>query len=369
MEAWNQEKERRHCRAQLVSSSRSSPEDQVRDSAGSPSCNPLSNSIYVELQSKSDFLECRPDFDTNDVVPISASQLSQFPHSDSDIELPPTQFFVVSSQPSQDICIADSQPIPSEDSPHWRRTATPARGGNSQRTIPDSQEISTDFSQNLVEVPATAEAAHQASAHSPKASHDNSSGSSIPSRQPDGNKVSFGYLSTSIDTEPLPLSQQDLPLPPPPSTLQPQTSARPEFSRSTFSVFLTQPDFEPGEFSLSTESRSQSQTQGPRSTTEIQASIRTTGAQPTATLAQDLSLDISLQPAQRVSPLPGQDRHFRSQSESEFFSASEVVLDTSQQQASGQSQQQQPGSPCQPVTSIAARYQPVSHSFAGAKRR
>lgn len=285
----------------------------------------------MELPSKSNFLRSRPEFNTADIISISASQLSQFPHPDSDTELPPSQFYIVSSQPSQDIVVADSQPASTKPfSPQQTAAVIQASGGISQTTIPDSQDFSTECSQNPVEVPATAEGAH-----SLKASQNNSS-ESIPSRQLDINQVSFGYFSISTDTERQLLSQQTIPPPPPPL-------ARPAPSRNTFSGFLTQPAFEAGEFSPLATSRSQSPAQETTATTEEQQAT---------TAAPDSPLDDSHQPAQRVSPLSVEEFHFLSQSEREFFSASEnceVVPDTSQQQTPAQSQNHQVDSSHQPV--------------------
>lgn len=294
----------------------------------------------MEVPSKSDFLKSRPDFDT--AISISASQLSLFPHPGSDVELPPAQFCVVSSQPSQDIFITGSQPATTEPfSPQQTIASIRAPGGISQTTIPDSQDFSTDWSQNPIEVPATAEAVYGPEAHSPRASQNNSPEPSIPSRQPNVNQVSFGYISISTDTERQFLSQQDFPLPPP--------SARPASSRNTLSGFLTQPDFEEGEFSPLAESRSQSQAQ--------EATATISGQHPT-TAAPNSPLDDSHQPAQRVSPLPVEEIHFLSQSAREFFPTSEngeVIPDTSQeqyQQTPAQSQNRQVDPSHQPVAHL-----------------
>lgn len=269
--------------------------------------------IYVQLQSKSDFLKSKPEFDTDNIISISASQLSLYPHPDSDTELPPPQFYTVSSQTSQDRVIADSQPVASQSfSPQQTATVAKAIGRFSQTTIPDSQDFSTDLSQSLVEVPATVEAIHQQTVESPKPSQNGTSGSSIPSRQPDANQVSFGHFSIS-----------DAPL-----------SARPLNPRGSFGCFLTQPEFEPGEFSLLAESRSQSQSQA-------QATTATIEEQQATAPEQGSSLDDSRQPAQIVSPLAGEEFHFMSQSGGDFFSAFEdyeVVPDTSQQRIAGLSQ-------------------------------
>lgn len=314
----------------------------------------------MELQSKSDFLRSRPNFDTANVIPFSESQLSHFPHSDSEIELPPSQFCVISSQPIQDIVIADSQPAAVQPSSPLQTATASKAPAISQTTIPDSQDFSNDFSQYLVEVPGTAEEDYQLGAPSPKNGHNNSSGSSIPSRQPDANQVSFGYLSVSIDTERHQPSQQNLPLPHPPSNSDAQASDRPFSSRNFFGGFLTQPEFEAGEFSLSVDSKSQSQPQEATAATDQQLP---------AISAEDTPLDGSHQPAQRVSPLPSQTFEFLTQSEVEFFSASEdyeVVPDTSQRN-SGQSQRCDPQLSEQSVTHNArvptdVHSQPVSNA-------
>lgn len=276
-----------------------------------PASNLTLPGIYVQLQSKSDFLKSKPEFDTDNIISISASQLSLYPHPDSDTELPPPQFYTLSSQTSQDRVVADSQPGASQSfSPQQTATVARATGRFSQTTIPDSQDFSTDLSQSLVEVPATVEAIHHPTVESPKPSQNGTSGSSIPSRQPDANQVSFGHFSIS-----------DAPL-----------SARPLDPRGSFGCFLTQPEFESGEFSLPAESRSQSQAQATTATIEEH--------QATAP-EQGSSLDDSRQPAQIVSPLAGEEFHFMSQSGGGFFSAFEdyeVVPGTSQQRNTGLSQ-------------------------------
>lgn len=288
----------------------SEPQERANTSASNLS----PTGFYVHLQSKSDFLKSKPEFDTDNIISISASQLSLYPHPDSDTELPPPQFYTRSSQTSQDHVIADSQPGVTQPFSS-QQTATVARATSrfSQTTIPDSQDFSTDLSQSVIEVPATVETIHQPTVESPKPSQARTSGSSIPSRQPDTNQVSFGHFSIS-----------DAPL-----------SAVPLDTRGCFGCFLTQPDFEPGEFSLPAESRSQSQSQAQAATTATIEEHQATAPE------QGSSLDDSHQPAQRHSPLPGEEFHFMSQSGADFLSAFEdyeVVPDTSQQRATGLSQ-------------------------------
>lgn len=299
----------------------------------------------MELQSKSDFLKSKPDFDLANFIPFSESQLSHWPHSDSEVELPPSQFCVTSSQPIQHTVIADSQPAAVQHSSPVQTATAIKAPVISQTTIPDSQDFSNDFSQYPVEVPGTAEEDYQLGAASPRHGHNDSVGSSIPSRQPDANQVSFGYLFGSIDTERQQGSQQDLPLPPPPSTLDAQASARPFSSRNSFGGFLTQPEFETGEFSVSVDSKSQSQPQQATAATDRQLP---------AISVEDTPLDDSHQPAQRVSPLPDHRFEFLTQSDVEFFSASEeheTVPDTCQRN-SAQSQQCDPRLSQRPVSKV-----------------
>lgn len=295
-----------------------------------PLANPNSTCFYVDLLTKSEFLKSKPEFDRSDIVFLSASQLSHFSSQDSESELPPAQFFVVSSPHSQGIVIADSQPNSLEPGSCLQTESYPhASNRISQTTIPDSQDLSTDWSQYAVEVPATAEAAEAPSitrACGPQASQSKSSASSIPSRQLDANQVSFGNFSISTGPERQLPSQQDISIP----SLLPARIASP---RNTGSGFLTQPAFDVGEFSDILDSKSQSQVQEATAPEAQQVAPATPVSVP----------DDSPQPAQRLSPLPIDDFSFLSQPEEEFFSASEnaeVVPDTSQQQRSGQHQNQ-----------------------------
>lgn len=179
---------------------------------GTSSEDSLSNivEVNIELQAKSDFLRARPDFNTASVDFFSASQLSQFPHSDSESELAPSQFWVPSSQPSQDIIIGDSQPpVTTSSLPDQVVPATKSTQGISQTTIPDSQDLSNDFSQNIVEVPGTAEQPNKAASSSAEATQERSSGSTIPPHQPNINQVSFAQDLLIIDPEQGPLSQRN----------------------------------------------------------------------------------------------------------------------------------------------------------------
>lgn len=319
MEDWEWEKKRRALPG--LNSEPSPTEEDVADNhSATPSSDSFSASVYVEVQSKSDFLKSRPDFATPEVIAISSSQLSQFPHPDSECTLPPSQFFVISSQASQNNTIADSQAL-STGASGSQKTGTIIRTlGISQTTIPDSQDFSTDLSQDIVEVPSTADQFHKTDTNSTKGSHNTASAFSIPPRQPDSNLASFGTFSISIDPERNLDSQQN---PPPPQSI-PNISplARPTSSGNISNGFLTQLEFEPGEFSLSVNSKQQSQ---------LDEAIALSTEQQPATPVQDTSIFDSHQPAQRVPPFPGEVSQFLTQTEVEFFSASEeynVVPDT-----------------------------------------
>lgn len=309
---------------------------QASDAPSQPS---HSEGIYIELQSRADFLRARPEFDTASIIAVPASQLSDYPHPDSESDLPPSQFWVVSSQPSQDATVADSQPLVVESPAAHQSVAikAPASAVISQTTIPDSQELSNDFSQDIVEVPGTAEGFDQSlqEATSPKPSNKESSGSTIPSHQPNINQVSFAHDLLIVEPEHQLLSQPELekhPSPPlPPATSGSPVPSRPLSSRNSFGGFLTQPAFEPAEFSLSTESKGRSPPHVP--STVIHQS-HTTG---------NPSLNESHQPAQIVSPLSGQASQFLTQTDVEFFSASEdyEVVPDSSLRTSGQTGQHQ----------------------------
>ncbi|KAF3760178.1 hypothetical protein M406DRAFT_109289 [Cryphonectria parasitica EP155] len=323
VEDWEWEKQRQVLLGVAPSSPRSS-QDQATES--SPSSHP--GTIYIELQSKSDFLKSRPDFDTADVLTISASQLSNFSYLDCENELPPPQFLIISSNPGQGVIgTADSQSvIPGSDLSQQAPTAIRTKVHVSQTTIPDSQEFSTDISQDPIEVSWTGAEPPQSGLESHKVSHKESSGSSVPSRQPDSNQLSFEHDSISFHAEGQLLSQGHPPTPPLQPALDSQASARLPSSRNTFERFLTQPPFEAGEFSLSTNSRIRSQ----------DPIVTTSGSQQLASSAQNTPLEDSHQPAQEISPLSNQQQsHFLTQTEA-FFSASEdyeIVPETSQEKS------------------------------------
>lgn len=260
--------------------------------------------IFVELQSKSDFLRSRPDFDPSEVIPISASQLSQFPHPGSQTELPPSQFCITSSHPSLDL-IGDSQPGTSfvAESPDISRKDPRV----SQRTtIPDSQDFSISFTQD-----------------------------SIPSRQPGILLGSFETLSFSTYRNPEGEHQEGGN--PEKRNQQRECSGENQASGrlpSSFEGFLTQIDLKVGDFGLSGHPTVQSQSEDvglPQ------------GEQQSAILAEETLLEDSQQPAQRVPPLPGQASLFQTQKEEDFFSASEgynIVPDTDKRK-SGRSRRSQ----------------------------
>lgn len=263
-----------------------------------------SPAFYVQVPSKSVFLNARPDFDHADILSLTSSQLSQFPPPGAEAQLPPSQFFIVSSQPSQDAVIADSQP----PSTLTTQSQQPAPGlkprGCSQTTIPDSQDFFTDFSQDPIEVPCTIQE-----------SHHTTSASSIPSRQPDDNLVSFGNYSISTGLEHTRESQENSTAPQPASNLPPPPPPSiPESSRIPFSGFLTQPELPSGEFSLSSKSHQETQPDEAAALPENRLA---------ATPGHDTTLlDDSHQPAQRVAPFHADESPFLTQSEPEFFSAS-----------------------------------------------
>lgn len=287
---------------------------------------PLRNSgICVELLTKAEFLKSRPEFDTASVIAISASQLSDCPHPGSDVDLPPSQFWLVSSEPSLDRIVANSQPLCTGSSALQQAGGKVFPGGISQTTIPDSQDFLNEFSQDGVEVRGTAEVLDkdQGEVISPQPSNKESSGSTIPSHQPNINQVSFALDLHSIEPEHQFVSLHDSqhsPSPPlPPATADAPASLRPVFPRNPIDGFLTQPAFDPGEFSLSAESKS------------LSASHVATTA--THQSAENQFLDDSRQPAQRVSPLSGKVSQFLSQTDVDFYSAfedNEVVPESSQ---------------------------------------
>lgn len=234
--------------------------------------------------------------------------------------------------------MADSQPVVTGSYQQIGSTAFSA--GFSQTTIPDSQEIFDSFAEGAVEVPGTAEefGSGQAEATSPKPSSKESSGSTIPSHQPNINQVSFAHELLEAEPEhqlvSIQASQQSFSQPLPPATSGTQGSLRPIFPRNLFDGFLTQPEFDPGEFSLSADSKSQSPSH-----------VVNTAVHPSEP-AQNPSLNESHQPAQRVSPLPSPASQFLTQIEVEFYSASEEfeVVPESSLHNSGQTSQLQEAS-------------------------
>lgn len=301
--------------------------------------------VALQVPTKSEFFKLHPELHETEFLPFSASQLSEYPHPDSEQELPPTQFEVLSSQPSHDVLL-DLQPLIPASYLSPKQTKASLRGLSkiSQTTIPDSQEPFTQFTESIVEVPATAESVEQAATHSPKLgqqaaltdSHSSkqsgslgnntSSGTSIPSHQPDNNVVSFRPFSIPGAPDHQSVSPQSfysLPLPSSPDT---HTIARPASSRHTFQ-FLTQEQSDLGEFDPLGGSRSQSYTQSQPH--EAQAGESANTLEPIL----DTILEPSQQPAQRVPPLTDHTFGFISQSQLESLSRSQdndIVLNTSQ---------------------------------------
>lgn len=258
------------------------------------------------------------------MIIVSSSQLSQFPHSDSQIELPPSQFFVASSHPSLDF-VADSQPVGPAIVESQQTKTTTGHPGFSQTTIPDSQDFSTDLSQN----PNNASFAGQGSNPPPvrqvtqdiagasarAATQFPSFGSSIPSRQPGTFLGSFGTHSIPDWDGGDCLREDD-------QTEHSQVeNAVPGRPASSFEGFFTQVDFESGNSDLP-------HGPGPRHSSQITASQ---SEQPSNTLAEVTPTDDSQQAAQIVSPLAAEAPLFHTQNEEDFFTASEdyeVVPDT-----------------------------------------
>lgn len=330
MDDWESQKNRRNLR-RLNRRSPPSQDDTGDDSSDSSPLHAETAHIYVELQSKSDFLKSRPDINPAETGAFTSSQLSQFPHSDPDIQLPPSQFFIVSSQPSQDIAIADSQPLSTFLCTQSQQASSCVKAqGLSQTTIPDSQDFSTDFSQDQIEVPCTIQDIDATETGGARASPRTASASSIPSRQPDGNLVSFGTFSISTGLEHNRESQDSVTAPQLVSNLVPPSDS--ESSRVPFSGFLTQLEFDSGESSLSAKPHQASQPD--------EAAATTNDCLGTITIQDTALLDDSHQPAQRVPPLH-QESQFLTQSEPAFLSVSEeydFVPPTSQRE-SGTSEQ------------------------------
>lgn len=262
----------------------------------------------MELQSKADFLRSRPDFDTAEVIAISASQLSQFPHPGSQTELPPSQFCITSSHPSQDF-IGDSQPKASPVAAESQGTSRNPR--ISQRTtIPDSQDFSTDFTQESIpsRQPGIVLGSFETISFSTY-------------RHPEGEHPEAGNLEVGAQQGQYPESENLVPVRP----------------TSSFDGFLTQLDFGVSDFDSTGHSSPRPESEGVGVTQGEQQSIN---------LAEQNHLEDSEQPAQIVPPLPGQVPPFQTQNEQDFFSASEgydFVPDTARRGSSRsrQSQSQQ----------------------------
>lgn len=323
VEDWEREKQRRA----LLSLRPEGIADVEPSEASTPGEVPA-RGIFVELQSKSDFLRSRPDFDISDVIVVSSSQLSHFPHSDSQIELPPSQFFVASSHPSLDF-VADSQPANPAIVESQQTKATTRHPGFSQTTIPDSQDFSTDLSQNPNSISFTGQGSNAppvgqvaqdiAGASARAATQLPSFDSTIPSRQPGTVLGSFGTHSIPhweegdcLEGDDQQGSRTDR------SQEEDTVSGRPV---SSFEGFFTQVEFESGNSDLPGGSAS-------RQPSEI---IASQSEQPSNTLAEVTPADDSQQAAQIVSPLPAEAALFHTQNGEDFFTASEdyeVVPDT-----------------------------------------
>jgi hypothetical protein len=291
-------------------------------------CDAPARGIFVELQSKSDFLRSRPDFDSSEVINIPSSQLSHFPHSDSQIELPPSQFFIASSHPSVDF-VADFEPVDPGIVESQQAQTTNKHRNFSQTTIPDSQDFSTDVSQHPNSVSFTGQGSNLplgaratrdlAGASTRPASQHPSFDSSIPSRQLGTVLGSFATHSIAGWEEGC-CSEQDE-----------QHGARAQYSQgengvslklaSSFEGFLSQVEFESRDYHLPGGS-------GPRPLSKNTASQ---SQQPSNTLAEATSTEDSQQAAQIVSPLGTGAPFFHTQNEEDFFTPSEdyeVVPDT-----------------------------------------
>lgn len=294
---------------------------------------PLSGTA-LQIPTKSEFFRLHPEHHEAEFLPISASQLSEYPHPDSEQELPPAQFEVISSELSSDIVLDSQLLIPASSfSPKFNRGARRPLLGISQTTIPDSQEPLTQSSESVVvEVPATADPLDQAPTQSPKPSqtgvleNNTSSGSSIPPRQPDNNLASsFESFSIAATPDHQPISSQGLHLLSSSLPQETHTAAQAASSRHSFQ-FLTQEPFDLGDISLSSNFKSQSQ---PFETEAGGSNLPQQSTQPVL----DTVLDPSPQPAQRVSPLIDHPLGLISQSQLEFLPVSQdqdIVLDTPQ---------------------------------------
>lgn len=323
-----------------------------------------SHSISIPLLSRSDFLRTKPDFDTDSVLTFGASQLSDF---DTESDLPPSQFWIPSSQPSQDI-VADSQPALTGSSAHEQLVAPPkARAGISQTTIPDSQDLSNELSQNIVEVPGTVEDPKKAGSASLNGSHKDTSGSSIPSHQPGFDQIYFADDSLASNLEHHSRSQQEARQHPSSLSLLPPASNEQDTPPNPFGLFLTQPAFEPGEFIVSTGSEAKSQSQSQLQSQFPSQSQSQFAANIPSAPVEDTSQTESYEPAQLVSPLRDpRSQLVLSEAEAEFFSASEdneVVPDSSLQRPGQTESHQSAPFPRPAYTAAITESQHVSKSI------
>lgn len=263
------------------------------------------------------------------MIVISSSQISQFPHSSSQIELPPSQFVVASSHPSLDF-VADSQSVDPAAVETQETKATTRHPAFSQTTIPDSQDFSTDLSQGPISAsftgqgrnpPPIGQATQDIAGPSARvATQYPSFNSSIPSRQPGTILGSFGTHSIPsweegdcLDEDGQHVSQTQH------SQVENAVSGRPA---SSFEGLFTHVELESGDSDLPSGARPQSSSKDLASQSE----------QPSNTLAEVTPADDSQQAAQIVSPLAAGAAVFHTQNEEDFFTASEdyeVVPDTS----------------------------------------
>lgn len=332
MDDWEREKQRR------VHLGFTTPSSTERDETpGLSYCSSPPVTICIDIQSKSDFLRDRPEFNNDAVLAITSSQLSDPHYPGNEIEVPATQFTGSSFRPIDDF-VPDSQSFLAEFGLqefglYQQPLLHPkSRSHFSQTTIPDSQAFSTDFSDFPSEIPETGEEIPSGEAASQRASHNHSSGFSIPSHQLDINQVSIDNGSIGFDLENQLFSEQNTAALPHLLNSDPQTAAQPSPLESSFQGFLTQPQYDFGGNSLDIASSTQHQ--------EPQALLPSQSEDFLYSILET-PLDDSHQPAQRVSPYPASPSQFLTQPPEDLFSGSEdfdIVLDTSQRN-SGQSSQ------------------------------
>ncbi|PSS02475.1 hypothetical protein BD289DRAFT_478850 [Coniella lustricola] len=312
-----------------------SPDTERDQTPGLSHCSSPPVTICIDIQSKSDFLKARPEFDSETVQAITSSQLSDPSFPGDKIEVPATQFTGSSSQPSDDFVVPDSQSFFAEFSLYQQPLLdTKPRPHFSQTTIPDSQAFSTDLSEFSSVVQQTGVESLPKEAASQIARQNHSSGFSIPSHQPDINQVSIGDGSVEFDLENLLFSEQDLAALSGHLNLDLQPTAQNSSVEDSLQGFLTQPEYEFGGDSLNIAFGTQ-QHQDPQGPLPSQS-------QEFADFSVlDTPLDGSHQPAQQVSPYPESPSEFLTQPQTDLFSAYEgldVVLNTSPRN-SGQSSQ------------------------------